>query len=134
MHKNFSQKSTESFAAARLLMDNHHHSSSINRSYYSFFQFLMFVLYTKLKIDPKEFDSQLKQTNSGSHTWASKLISFELAKRNQQDYKWFQRTLPELKDKRVRADYFEDVQSSSDSINSNQMAESLINMLNKNFK
>ena len=94
----------------------------------------MHILFEKLKMDQTDFYNEVRQRPQGTHSWASKLIGIELAKINLADYKWLQKELPELKEKRVSADYYPDALNADDGYHSITKAESIINLLKKNFK
>jgi len=130
----FLEKSNQSLDSAKYLVKQQYYSSTVNRSYYACFQFLMHILFEKLKKDQAEFYNEVLQRPNGTHTWASKLIGNELARQNIEDYKWFQRVLPEFREKRVKADYYPAVISPDEGELSITRAESIINMLKVNFK
>ncbi len=127
------EKSNQSLLSAKSLVQQNYYSSTVNRSYYACFQYLLYVLFTKLKKDQDEFYQEVRNRPNGTHTWASKLISIELAKKDMDDYKWFQRHLPELREKRVDADYFQTVIGQTDGYKAIAEAENIITILKKNF-
>lgn len=55
----FAEKSQQSIQAAGLLLTSNLYPSSINRSYYSFFQFMMHVLFNKIKMDQHSFHTHI---------------------------------------------------------------------------
>lgn len=130
----FLEKSTQSLNSAKFLVNHQYYSSTVNRSYYACFQFIMHVLFIKLKKDQTEFYTEVLQRQNGTHTWASKLIGNELAQKNMTDYKWFQRALPEIREKRVKADYYDTIISHEEGALAITQAESIINLLKQNFK
>ena len=129
-----SEKATQSLNSARLLVREHYYSSTVNRSYYACFQYLMHVLFEKLKKSPTEFYNEVNNGKNGTHTWASKLISFELAKKDIKDYKWYQKEIPALRAKRIEADYHNIEISSAEGHDSINKAESIMNLLARHFK
>jgi uncharacterized protein (UPF0332 family) len=130
----FLEKSTQSLSSAKLMVKESYYSSTVNRSYYACFQYLLHVLFVKLNKDQKEYYQEVRTGKNGSHTWAAKLVSISLAKLNMDDYKWFQKHLPELRAKREDADYFPVIISQSDGHEAISKAENLIGVLRKNFK
>lgn len=128
------EKANQSLESARLLFKQSYYSSTVNRSYYACFQFILHTLFVKLKKDQDEFYNEVRLKPNGTHGWASKLIGNELAKKDLADYKWFQRELPEFKEKRVKADYFPVIISQDDGNQSINKAEAIINVLKKHFK
>lgn len=131
---NFLEKANQSLDSAKFLFKQNYYSSTVNRSYYACFQYLMYILFDKLNKDQAEFYTEVRQRPNGTHSWASKLISIELAKKDDEDYKWFQKEIPEFREKRVEADYYPTVISQSDGTNSITKAETIINLLKKHFK
>ena len=82
-----------------------------------------------------EFYNQVRNRPNGTHSWASKLIVIELAKKaDKEDYKWLQEQLPDFRDLRVSADYYPDEITQELGIMSISKAESIMNVLLKNFK
>ena len=130
----FLEKANQSLESAKILSKHHYYSSTVNRSYYACFQYLMHILIEKLKKDQTEFYNEVRQRPNGTHSWASKLIGNELARKNLDDYKWLQKELPEFKEKRVLADYYPDVVSPEDGNLSITKAESIIRLLKTHFK
>jgi len=134
MTSNLFEKHKESINAARLLQQSQYYSSTVNRAYYGCFQFLLNILFTKLNVKPEDFESQRRQNKEGTHGWASKLIEYELAKLDKSDFKWYQKTFPEFQKLRNKADYSNDIISQSESLESINTADSIINCVNKNIK
>ncbi len=129
------EKSKQSFESAKILLKNNYYPSSVSRSYYACFQYILYTLFEKLKKDKEEYYKEVREKPTGTHGWASKLISIDLAKKcSHKDYKWFQENLPLLKKKRIEADYYSDIIKPEDGHDSINKAESLINMLKTNFK
>ena len=131
---NFLEKANQSLDSARFLVKQTYYSSTVNRSYYACFQYIMHILFDKLKKDQKEFYNEVLQRPNGTHSWASKLIGNELAKKDMEDYKWFQRVIPEFREQRVIADYYSTVVSPDQGNQSITQAETIINLLKKHFK
>jgi uncharacterized protein (UPF0332 family) len=127
----FLEKSNQSIMSAKLLIKQHLYSSTVSRAYYSSLQYIFHVLIEKLG---KTHTDIANAPRTGTHAQAQYLLELELVHKNKQDYKWFQKRFPEFKEERVKADYFDkmfDPSSSQDAIN---LAESINNTLNKNFK
>lgn len=127
------EKSKQSKVAADLLMTKSLYSSSINRYYYSYVQFMLHITINKLGHDRAELD-KFRKEKEGSHQFASRLINSDLAQKDFSDYKWFQQKNQELKQYRVLADYSEVSIPLEDADKARTMADSLINLLKKNFK
>ena len=132
--ESLSEKANQSLNSARLLVKESYYSSTVNRSYYACFQYLMHILFEKLKKDPDEFYSEVNNGKNGTHTWASKLIGIELAKKDLNDYKWYQKEIPALREKRVQADYHATVMLPVDGYDSINKADAIMNILAKHFK
>jgi uncharacterized protein (UPF0332 family) len=131
----FSDKSKLSLISARLLANNNLYSSSVNRSYYACFQYIMHILFEKIKMNQDEFYTQVRNRPNGTHSWASKLIIIELAKKpDKEDYKWLQEQLPDFRELRVNADYYPEEITQDLGLLSISKAESIMNVLSKNFK
>ncbi|MEO6404542.1 MAG: HEPN domain-containing protein [Ferruginibacter sp.] len=130
----FSEKSIQSLDSARYLVKQHFYSSTVNRAYYACFQYIMYVLIKKLNRDEKMFHIEAKNSPNGTHTWACKVIGIDLAKKSYNDYKWFQKEIVELREKRVLADYHSAVITPEEGNVSITKAESIINVLKGNFK
>jgi uncharacterized protein (UPF0332 family) len=129
-----SEKANQSLKSANILVKEHLYSSTVNRSYYACFQYLMHILFVKLKKDPTEFYGEVMNGKNGTHSWASKLISIELAKKDLDDYKWYQKEIPAIREKRVQADYHATVITSPEAYESIGKAEAIMNLLAKHFK
>lgn len=134
MTSNLFEKHIECINAAKLLQKSNYYSSTVNRSYYGCFLFLLDTLYTKLKVNPDEFESQRRQNKEGTHGWASKLIEIELAKLDREDFKWYQKNFPEFQKLRIKADYSKEMISQEESLNSINTATSIINCVSKYIK
>lgn len=128
------EKSKQSLQSAKILVQQTYYSSTVNRSYYACFQYLLYVLFVKLNKNQDEYYQEVRNGQNGSHTWASKIIGIELAKKDIGDYKWFQKHFPQLKEKRVDADYYQIVIGQPDGYSAISEAENIINLLKKHFK
>jgi uncharacterized protein (UPF0332 family) len=129
-----SEKAAQSLNSAKYLVTQHYYSSTVNRSYYACFQYLMYVLFEKLNKNQADFYNEVRQRPNGTHSWASKLVGIELAKKNLDDYKWFQKEIPEFREKRVVADYYSTEINGPEGYLSISKAEAIINLLKKHFK
>jgi uncharacterized protein (UPF0332 family) len=129
----FYDKHKESISAAELLK-NSHYSSTVNRAYYGCIQYLLDILFTRLKVKPEDFYNQRVQNREGTHGWASKLIEIELAHVDRVEFKWYQKTFPEFQKLREKADYEDKAISQSESVGSISTANSIINCVNQNIK
>lgn len=130
----FAEKSNQSLKSAELLVKQHYYSSTVNRSYYACLQFMLYVLFEKLKYDKAQFYNEVRQGKDGTHGWASKLIGNELCRKSRTDYKWFQQAYPEFKKLRVTADYYEDRITPNQGYESIKTAESIINCIKQHFR
>jgi len=131
----FLEKSEQSVASARLLFDNHYYPSTVNRSYYACLRRMMHILFGQLKVSHGTFQQDVqRKISGGTHVVAAKLIGLALARTNKRDYEWFQRAFPELKQKRIHADYYPGVVSQEDGNDAMRQAISIIRILKSNFK
>ncbi len=131
----FLEKATQSLESAKCLVKQSYYSSTVNRSYYACLQYILHVLFEKIKMDQTGFEQDLKQKQHiGTHSYATKIIGNELARKDISDYKWFQKQFPELKEKRITADYHSVVISADEGNASILRAETIINLLKKHFK
>ena len=131
----FLEKSTQSLNSAQILVNNSFYPSTVNRAYYACIQYLLHVLFEKLKYDKTKFYQDVRTQKDGTHGWASKLIEIEMAKmQDKEDYKWFQVKIKEFKKERVAADYYIDIVGQERGLKSIGTAKSIINVINKNFK
>src|ERR1700693_381982 len=96
----FLEKSTQSLHSAEFLAKNNFYSSCVNRSYYFFFQFMMHILFEKLKQDKAAYDRECKDMAQSSHIKASNLMYDEIEQKNRKDYIWFQSHVPALRKQR----------------------------------
>lgn len=132
----FLEKSTQSLNSANILIKQHYYSSTINRAYYGYLQFLMHILFEKLKQDKEQFYRDVQDgKDGGTHVKASNLICRLLYKKvSPKEYKWFQSTIKELKKKRVTADYHDSVISADEGYDCIRWATDLITCVKLNFK
>lgn len=131
----FLEKSTQSLDSASILIKQNYYSSTVNRAYYGYFQFLMHTLFEKLKKDKEQFYQDAQEGNEGSHVRASNLILVLLqSKVSHREYKWFQTTIKELKKKRVTADYYDSVITLDEGQESIKWANKLIKCVEENIK
>ncbi|MCU0361447.1 MAG: hypothetical protein MUF75_12170 [Bacteroidia bacterium] len=93
----FLEKSKQNLNAGDLLLKNSLPNSSVHCSYYATVQYMLHIIYKILGNSKTEFDSGARNNNEGTHDWAGKLVGIALAKKSQEDFKWFQRKFPELK-------------------------------------
>ncbi len=130
----FLDKSKQNLKAGDLLIKSGLPSSSVHCSYYATVQFMFHILFNKLGKRKDEFDADKRNNREGSHSWAEKLISIDLAKKSNEDYKWYKRKFPELKRIREDADYSEVVITKDIGLDALDRSQTLINTLNSNFK
>lgn len=131
----FLEKSNESLSSADILIKQQYYSSTVNRAYYGYFQFLMHTLFYKLEQDREQFDIASNKNNEGSHVRASNLILVLIqTKVTNSKYKWFQATIKELKKKRNFADYSDIEITPDDGTNSIKWANALIDCVEQNIK
>ena len=134
MTSNLFEKHKESIAAAEYLQKQNFYSSTVNRSYYGCFQFLLDVVFTRLNVKPVDFEIQRRQNREGTHGWASKLIEIELAHIDPKEFKWYQKKFPEFQKLREKADYSNEEISQGESLDSINTAKAIISLVNKLIK
>ena len=133
--ESFLIKSNDSLNSADILIKQQYYASTVNRAYYGYFQFLMHTLFEKLNKDRSQFDEYASINNEGSHVRASNLILVLIQKKlTSKQYKWFQATIKELKQKRVNADYYNIAITSDDGVTSIKWATELIKCVQENIK
>jgi uncharacterized protein (UPF0332 family) len=98
-------KSHFNWQAADLCLRNNLYAPSVHCSYYSCIQYMLYILYDKLKLTEQTFLEQKSLLKIGSHACAIKLIGIDLIKRKREDYVTFQKLVPELKELREKSDY-----------------------------
>ena len=130
MNKPFLEKSTQSMMSAKFLIKQHLYSDTVSRAYYSSLQYIFHVLIEKLG---KTHDEINKAPRTGTHAQAQYLLELALCSKNPRDYKWFQEKFPEFKEERVKADYFQNTFDSNSSGEAINTAESIINIMKKQF-
>lgn len=131
----FRDKSNFNTTGAQFLQNQHNlYDPSIHCSYYACIQEFLHIIFTKLKIPQQQFNSDRRNNKDGTHGWASKLIELEIARKDRQDFKWFQKAFPELKLLRENADYSEIKASIDQSREAQKLSLSIINTLKKLFK
>ena len=130
----FLEKANQSLESAKCLAKQHYYASTVNRSYYACFQYIMHVLFVKLKKNQDEFYQEVRQRPNGTHSWASKLIGNELAGKDKDDYRWFQSHIPQFRELRVKADYYPTIVSQDQGVGSIAEAENVMRLLIKHFK
>lgn len=127
-------KSDFNNAASQLLFKNSLHASSVHCAYYRCIQFMLHILFNKIKMSKIDFQSKRQQRKGGTHGTAIYLIQLELLQKNREEYKSFQALIPKLKEYREISDY-EDVEItstiSSDALNK---SDSIMNILTANFR
>lgn len=139
----FAEKSQQSIQAANMLFKGNLYPSTINRSYYGFFQFMMHVLFNKLNKDRNEFHEQINSLGKKTHTLVWSLVGTEFVKNRpkeyssyewNKEYQWLQEKIKEFKKMRESADYHEDTIRQDDADQWIKNADSMINCLKKCFK
>lgn len=138
----FDEKSNQSFQAAETLLKIHLYPSTINRSYYCFFQYMMYILFHKMKYDREEFFRLLNQTQKKTHTLTWNLLGTEFVKKRpnsysarewNKEYQWLQEKVKEFKRIRECADYLEETIEKEDAEKWINNTSSMINLLKKAF-
>jgi uncharacterized protein (UPF0332 family) len=130
----FLEKSTQSLNSADILIKQQYYSSTVNRAYYGYFQFLMHILFEKLKKDKEQFYLDVQAGKEGSHVRASNLICTLLCNKiSSKEYKWFQKTIKELKKNRVTADYHDSIITPDEGSQSIKWANDLIKCVEQNI-
>lgn len=131
----FLDKSQINIHAAEVLQKNHNYFvSSIHCSYYACIQHMLHIVFNKLNVTKQQFDTEKRNNKDGTHGWASKRIEIELAHIDRQEFKWFQKAFPELKQLREDADYSENIAGIDSSRDALNKANEIIRTLNKHFK
>ena len=132
----YKNKSSYNFTAAGIMMDpkNCLYAPSIHCSYYSCIQYLLHVIYVKLPEIEKNTYLQNVNEEGSSHKHAIMVIERHLLVKAKDDYKTFQSSIKELKKSRVQSDYSETQISQTVGQRAYGLAQSIINILAKNFK
>lgn len=128
------EKSKQNLNAGDLLIKSGLPNPSVHCSYYATLQYMLHIIHKVIGNSKTEFDAGARNNNEGTHDWAKKLVGFELAKKSQEEFKWFQRRFPELKQIRKNADYTEAIITKDDGIDALKRSDALINTLRNNFK
>lgn len=124
------EKSRQSMMAAEMLIKQHNFSSTVNRAYYSCFQYILHILIEKLG-HTHEYINTMPRT--GTHSQAQYLLSLTLSTKNAKDYMWFQEKLPAFKQDRVVADYHGDALNQSFGYDAINKANAIMNVLKKYY-
>ena len=129
-------KSAINLQAAKTLKEKHYYyDPSIHCAYYACIQYMMYLIFEKLKITTLEqFDADRRNNREGSHVRAEKLVSEEVARKDLKEYKWLKKTFPELKKLREDADYKNIVAGVDQSDDAIKKSESIIITLKQMFK
>lgn len=129
-------KSAINLDAAKTLKDKHYYyDPSIHCAYYACIQYMMYLIFEKLKLTTQEqFDADRRNNKEGSHVRAEKLVSEQVAKKDLKEYKWLKRTFPELKKLREDADYTNIVSGVDQSDEAIKKSETIITTLKQLFK
>ncbi|MEO6683782.1 MAG: hypothetical protein ABIN48_13250 [Ginsengibacter sp.] len=85
-------------------------------------------------MNEESFRADVRNHRTGSHIWASKLIESEIYKIDKSDYKWFQKSFPEIKKLRENADYSPLPMNQGDGHDAIRRAESINNLMIRLFK
>lgn len=130
----YQEKSNQNLTAANLLLRNSLYPPSVHCSYYSCIQLMFHILFIKLKLNEASFKADVRNHKTGSHVWASKLIESEIYKIDRNEYKWFQKSFPEIKKLRENADYSPFPMKQGDGHDAIRRAESINNLMTRLFK
>lgn len=131
MPNQFLDKSIQNMRSAEFLIQQNLYAPSISRAYYSCLQYIFYILTVKLE---KTADDLKPDSTKNTHAKAQLLIELDLAKKNTQDFKWFQKNFVEIKKHRTEADYFHEMFNADSSRDVITKVDSLIRILNNNFK
>jgi hypothetical protein len=130
----FRDKSHYNRLAAELCLKNNLYAPSIHCSYYSCVQYMLYVLFEKIKMTKDEFEKTKNSFGSGTHASAIKLIGIDLIKKEKSDYKAFQKLIPELKELREKSDYENLAISQNEGWTAMSNSDSIKNILSKNYR
>jgi len=133
MTKPLLEKSKQSMLIAETLIKQNHYSATVNRAYYSCFQFILHILIEKLG---HTYEKIREMPRDGIHSQAQYLLELTLVQKvgsDKRDYKWFQEKLPAFKHERVIADYYGDVLDQDRGYTAIQTANSIMNTLKKYY-
>lgn len=103
-------KSKENLLSAQLLINHNCYASSVHCSYYSSVQLMIHLLLNNFNFTQASLEEESKKTREGSHVFAINHL-FSQMKQKQEIFKAveFSREIGKLKNKRVQADYKEEV-------------------------
>ena len=130
----FRDKSHFNRQAAELCLKNNLYAPSVHCSYYSCIQYMLYVLYDKVKMTELSFNEQKTILGTGTHACAIKLIGIDLIKRERTAYIAFQKLIPELKQLREKSDYQNIAIGQSEGHLAMNNSDSIKNILTKNYK
>ena len=120
--------------AAELCLKNNLYSPSIHCSYYSCIQYLLYILFEKLKLTEEEFTRKRSLLKIGTHSSAIKLIGLDLVDKEKLDYTSFQRLILKLKMLREKSDYKNVKINQDEGWTAINYSDSIKNILAKNYK
>lgn len=120
--------------AAELCLKNSLYSPSIHCSYYSCIQYMLYILFEKLKITEEEFNKKRARLNTGTHLSVIKLIGRDLIRKEGLDYTSFQKLIRELKKLREKSDYKNLKINQEEGWIAINHSDSIKNILTKNYK
>lgn len=96
--------------SAELLLKDNKYAPSVHCSYYSCIQFMLFLIYGKLKVTNTDFEIRRKEVQKGTHQYAISLIldhlnTLKYEKDGKDNLKFFKTKISELKLLRELSDY-----------------------------
>ena len=130
----FRDKSHFNREAAEICLQKSLFAPSVHCSYYSCIQFMLYVLFEKLKMTEEGFNEQKASWRVGTHACAIKLIGYDLIRKEKTDYKAFQKLVPELKELREKSDYTQISIGHSDGYLAMGNSDSIKRILQKNYR
>jgi hypothetical protein len=95
---------------------------------------MFYILFEKIKITKEEFEQKRALLKGGTHTSAIKLIGNDLINKKREDYKAFQRLVPELKELREKSDYENVAILQEEGWTAMQTSDSIKSILTHNYK
>ena len=103
-------KSKENQTSAQLLINNNHYASSVHCSYYSSVQIMLHILLNKFNFTPEKLEAESKMKFTGSHVFAKNFLLNKMKEKNERfKARDFNNYIGELKNKREKADYQEEI-------------------------
>lgn len=103
-------KSDENISSAQLLIDNKCYASSVHCSYYSSVQLVISLLLNKFGYTAEKLETESKSERKGSHVFAKNIIHQKMKDKGIRfKATEFYREMGELKNKREKADYQEEI-------------------------